>query len=817
MSRQANSSFAEHLRWSHFAAPGIMARDDGGLSRSYRYSGHDIASMDRYHRVALAEHVSDAWKRLGSRWCTHAESRRVEITGYPGGEWPTAASALTDRARQRTCTSAGSQFAMEHYLTLTQAPPPSGRSKVSALFLDDTTSLSDKVRGRQIEDMQRATDEFAALLRGTFPLLEPLDDDETLTFYHSAISTHRQHVRASSMPEHIAELLPDEAFHPGEQLSLLGEHYIALCVISGFPRSDHPHIFEALNTLPFEYRAVTRWLSQDRETSKSLLVSREKTHAGNAIGATGLLAKAIMKEDAKREDREARKLSTQAGDALGLLSERGFGQFTQVFVVMDRDKEECLRKRRELATVIRHQDYVVRDATVCNWKTWLGTVPGNAQDGRRKTLVSTRNFADMMPSATIWTGKPYDPHLAKLTGVKRPHLFSTDGTPYGLTTDAEGGAGHIFIGGTTGGGKSVLVNILAAQQLGWPGSQVIAMEIGRSGLGMAMANQANIYMVGDKASPLSFQPLAFVDEPEEARSASEWLQLCYELQKVVLTPQRLAAIDETLAELATNRPGLRTLTEYSSSVGHRDRELADGIRPYTHEGHYGHIFDGDSAAEGLKRSRWTMFELGSLMSMRPEAVVPALTHLFQRLTRWFDGAPTLFSIDECGTLLKDPLLEGKVNEALSTWRKLQVRVLLATQKMEQLTGQPELLANIMSACKTQIFAPDPAVIRETSAKVYREKCGLNDVELQRIARMAQGEYYVMHAEGGRRLFSLRPSEVELCFGGMSSPHELEVLDNIRAQHPPEQWAAQMLASKGLHDAAQELRRWRTFSKTGIAA
>ena len=80
------SSFSEHLQWYGFAAPSVVSLADGGLSRSHRYRGHDIASMDRADRIAIAERIGAAFKRLGTRWCTHAEAQRVEITGYPGGQ-----------------------------------------------------------------------------------------------------------------------------------------------------------------------------------------------------------------------------------------------------------------------------------------------------------------------------------------------------------------------------------------------------------------------------------------------------------------------------------------------------------------------------------------------------------------------------------------------------------------------------------------------------------------------------------------------------------------------------------------------------------
>ena len=140
-------------------------------------------------------------------------------------------------------------------------------------------------------------------------------------------------------------------------------------------------------------------------------------------------------------------------------------------------------------------------------------------------------------------------------------------------------------------------------------------------------------------------------------------------------------------------------------------------------------------------------------------------------------------------------------------------MLLSTQRVEQFADKPKLLGNIMSACKLQVYAPDASALRKKTVEVYHSTCGLNHVELQRIARMQLGEYYV-RAEGGSRLFPLRPGPIGQCFAGMSSPEDLIILDQIREQHPPARWAAEMLQSRGLENAAKEMLR---CMKTNVAA
>ena len=50
-----------------------------------------------------------------------------------------------------------------------------------------------------------------------------------------------------------------------------------------------------------------------------------------------------------------------------------------------------------------------------------------------------------------------------------------------------------------------------------------------------------------------------------------------------------------------------------------------------------------------------MFEMGELMRMGEEAVVPALDYLFHRIEERFDGRPTLLILDEAWLFLRHPI------------------------------------------------------------------------------------------------------------------------------------------------------------------
>jgi hypothetical protein len=85
--------------------------------------------------------------------------------------------------------------------------------------VDERTALS-----RELGHFQKSVAEIVDILAGVFPEVGALDDDQTLSYLHSTISTHRHPVRAPEIPMYLDALLPDMPFAPGE-VPMLGDHF----------------------------------------------------------------------------------------------------------------------------------------------------------------------------------------------------------------------------------------------------------------------------------------------------------------------------------------------------------------------------------------------------------------------------------------------------------------------------------------------------------------------------------------------------------------------------------------------------------------
>jgi type IV secretion system protein VirB4 len=198
-----------------------------------------------------------------------------------------------------------------------------------------------------------------------------------------------------------------------------------------------------------------------------------------------------------------------------------------------------------------------------------------------------------------------------------------------------------------------------------------------------------------------------------------------------------------------------------------------------------------------------MIEMGHLMGLGEQVVIPALEYLFHRVEQQFDGRPTLLIIDEAWLFLGHRVFAGRLQAWLKTLRKKNVYVVFATQEVADATSKPELLSTILSACHTKIFLPDEEALAPAMAEAY-QRIGLTTAEVHILAKAQKKRDYYYRSVKGRRLFKLDLGPATLAFVGLSSEADHRFLDQMLATRAPEDFATAMLEYRRVGWAAAEL-------------
>jgi len=787
--RAQPASLADYLPWAGLVAPGVVLNKDGSFQRSAQFRGPDLDSSTEHELITVTARINNALKRLGSGWAIFIEAERCAAGDYPQSSFPDVLSRLVEEERRASFEEIGSHFESAYHLTLLYLPPPETRAQVGQWLFETTRTVSVDWR-EHLATFGTESDRFLSLLEDVLPEVRWLTDEETLTHLHAAVSTKRHRVAVPETPFALDALLADEPL-TGGLAPVLGTAHIRAVSVRGFPTSTWPGLLDDLNRLGFAYRWSTRFLFLDKSEAERELKNVRRQWFAKRKGIVTLLKETIFQTESPLVDNDA---SNKAADADAALQELGsdlvaFGYVTSTVIVTDPDYQAAEEKRQAIERAIQNRGFVTIAESFNAVEAFLGSLPGHVYANVRQSPISTLNLAHLMPVSAVWAGPKRNEHLAG------PPLMvtRTDGaTPFRLNLHV-GDVGHALVVGPTGSGKSVLLATIIAQFLRYPGARVFAFDKGRSVRATVLGLGGEHYDLGAVGS-IAFQPLAQISDESELTWAADWIGSRIHHEGIEITPDIKDAIWSALLSLSTAPAAERTLTGYSALL--QSNRLRQALQPYTLSGPHGRLLDADE--DRLGRFRVQAFEMEELMHT-PTAVLPVLTYLFHRLEQWFDGAPTLLVLDEAWVYLDDPTFANRLREWLKTLRKLNVSVIFATQSLADIQ-RSSIAPALIESCPSRIFLPSPQATEPQLKPIY-EGFGLNDRQIEIIARAQPKRHYYYQSRLGNRLFELGLGPIALAFVAAARPEDQREIDELSVALEPGGFAASWLRHRGLDWAA----------------
>ena len=803
--RQRPALLADWLPWAGLVAPGVVLNKDGSFQRTARFRGPDLDSATRGELVATSARLNNALRRLGSGWALFVEAERREAADYPKSVFPEPLSWLVDEERRAAFEEDASHFESSYHLTLLYLPPEETRAKASRLLYENRDTEGVDWRER-LEAFVAESERFLGLLDGVMPEVGWLDDDQTLAYLHACVSTRRHQVAVPEVPMHLDALLADEPL-TGGLAPMLGAQHLRVLTVRGFPTSTWPGILDDLNRLGFAYRWSTRFLCLDKAEAERELIRLRRQWFAKRKNIVALLRETIFQQESLLVDSDA---SNKAADADAALQELGsdqvaFGYVTATVTVFDAEATAADEKLRAVERTIQGRGFVTIPETLNAVEAWLSSIPGHAYANVRQPIISTLNLAHMMPVSAVWAGQERNAHL------DGPPLIvtRTDGaTPFRLVTHI-GDVGHTLVVGPTGMGKSVLLATLALQFRRYPGSRILAFDMGRSiratilGLG---GEHYDLGRSGEEGGEIAFQPLARIDQEGYRTWASEWIEGRLRHEGVVIGPPEKDAVWSALNSLASAPLEQRTMTGLSVLL--QSNALRQALQPYVLGGAHGLLLDAD--LDRLGSADVQGFEMEELMHSKA-ATQAVLSYLFARFDERFDGAPTLLILDEAWLFLDDPVFAARIRQWLKTLRKKNVSVIFATQSLADIQGST-IAPAIVESCASRIFLPNPQATEPQIRTIY-EGFGLNSRQIEIVATAEPKRDYYYQSRLGNRVFDLGLGPVSLAFAGASSPEDQRAIDAASAAVPSSDFAAAWLRHRGLDWAADLIPSFPSISST----
>ena len=792
--RNRNTRLADFLPWAALAGEGVVLNKDGSLQRSARFRGPDLDSAVPAELVAVAGRLNNAFRRLGSGWAIFVEAQRHGAVSYPASTFADSASALVDAERKADFEEAGAHFESSYFLTFLYLPPAEDAARAETWLYEGRDHAGVDAR-EVLRSFVDRTDRILNLIDAFMPECVWLDDAETLTYLHSTISTKRHRVRVPETPMYLDALLADQPLTGGLE-PRLGDAHVRILTIVGFPTATTPGILDELNRLAFPYRWSTRAILLDKTDATKLLTKIRRQWFAKRKSIAAILKEVMTNEASALVDTDAANKAADADMALQELGADYAGQayVTATITVWDDDPRVAAEKLRLVEKVIQGRDFTAMTETINAVDAWLGSLPGHVYANVRQPPISTLNLAHMIPLSAVWAGPERDEHFDA-----PPLLYGrTEGsTPFRLSIHV-GDVGHTLIVGPTGAGKSVLLALMALQFRRYPQSQVFAFDFGGSIRAAALAMQGDWHDLGGgltegSEESVSLQPLARVDDVAERAWASDWLIAILSRESVPVTPEVKEHLWSALSSLASAPVAERTLTGLSVLL--QSNDLKQALRPYCVGGPYGRLLDAE--AEHLGEAHVQAFETEGLIGTGAAAAV--LAYLFHRIEDRLDGRPTLLIVDEGWLALDDDGFAGQLREWLKTLRKKNASVIFATQSLSDIDGSA-IAPAIIESCQTRILLPNERAVEPQITAIYR-RFGLNDRQIEILARATPKRDYYCQSRRGNRLFELGLSDVALALCAASSKQHQAMIADVHARSGTEGFLAEWLAANRLDWAA----------------
>lgn len=766
---------ADYIPWAALVAEGVILNKDGSFQRTAHFRGPDLDSAVPSELMAVSARLNNALRRLGSGWAVFFEAQRNPALNYPNSHFPDLASRLVEYERRAQFEEEGVHYESSYYLTLLFLPPAEETTRTEN-FLFEGVDHSSCVNGQEILGyFIDQCDRLLQLLDGFMRECAWLNSEQTLTYLHSTISTKRHRVRVPETPMYLDGLLTDQPLTGGLS-PVLGNQHLRILTITGFPSITTPGILDELNQLAFPYRWSTRAIMLDKQDATKLLTKIRRHWFAKRKSVAAILKEVMTNEASTLIDADAQNKAMDADAALQELGADNIGQayVTATVCVWDENPKNADEKLRLVEKVIQGRDFTCMAESINAVDAWLGSLPGHAYANVRQPPISTMNIAHMIPLSAVWAGSLYDEHF------NQPPLFfgRTEGsTPFRFSLHV-GDVGHTLVIGPTGAGKSVLLALMAMQFRRYRASQIFAFDFGGSIRAATLAMDGEWRDLGgaltDNAiDSVALQPLAHIDGLGEKSWASDWIAGILTREKIVLKPEDKEQIWSALSSLASAPIQERTLTGLSALL--QSKHLKNALKAYCINGAYGRLLDAE--AERLGETDVLAFETEGLI--KSKAAPAVLSYLFHQIEKRLTWRPTLIIIDEGWLALDDEGFAEQLREWLKTLRKKNASVIFATQSLTDIENSP-IASAIIESCPTRLFLANERALEPQITRLYRQ-FGLNERQIEIIARATPKRDYYCQSRRGNRLFDLRLGEIALAFVAASSKADQAAIAQIYAE------------------------------------
>lgn len=738
--------------WLTSITPELILNKDGSLLANFEFQGVDADSPNSGDIESARNQLDQACKSFDNRITAWWKLSHRRTHGYVGGEFEQEADARLDALNKAHITS-GKYFRNSHSLAVAYTPETGvakffdkighhmtvgGRSVYASIFeATKDTVFARSAFAFDMEKLQADTRRFEAMLdafSGGVPRLKLnrlIMQDAYAALHQSAnpsVPSRRIRYPVTLLDTHLTE---SEVTVGAERLlfeSAHGKRYAGIVSVKewlGFQEAA----LDGLMQIDAELDVCIMFRFLDTARAAAYIEKVRRFYKMAALNVRAILKQYFGKEEAEN-DEGREELAREAGIALKRLTADGTQHgFANISIIVYGETEAvCEDAISEVVGALTNAGFGAIREKANLMPAWNSTLPGRWDKQRRLQFVETPAVSDIAPVCSVMPGPTRNNWLSEKAGRDVPPLTclpTRHKTAQRVDLHQPGGNGHLLVIGPIGAGKSVFLNFLVSQA-GRHGARRIRFDKDRSTrIPTLLSGGAFVDVTGKFQSATHANPLSLLGDPSNFTYVTEWVTLAIEDEDFSLSPQQSQDVFEAVKILSTYGQEHWTLSNLSTQL--RD-ELRERLQIWVKGGQYGHFFDHVEDAFAVSDN--LSIEMGDLFEKYPRAAALFVDYAFYRISQSMDGLRyTIIEVEEAGFFFQHPRFYKRLETWITTIRKLNGAIWMATQSLRQVERIPdfEILKDNVG---NLIYLPNSQA--KTSKDLYKDKFGLTDDQIEMI-------------------------------------------------------------------------------------
>ena len=491
------------------------------------------------------------------------------------------------------------------------------------------------------------------------------------------------------------------------------------------PPKATANILWELLTLRATWTYVWEWQGLSTGKARGIIRSAQK-HFFSSRYSMMAHASGTEGTDSALVDSAAAAESAALGDALVELQTEGvpWGRLAASLSVHAPEVEQLEELDSSVVKIFTGRDIKILREGWGQLSAWFARLPGQPASRQLRRMPVSAGTA--LCCSAIFAPGHGDPQSDHLEAPSLATLETRCGTLYDYDLFAGSDVGHSLVLGSTGAGKSFLLNFLLVHALRY-NPRVCVLDLGgsyRHLTAMLGGSYLRLDGVGD-STPL--RPFTLPEGERTYEFLTGWITQLLKLGGYDTTGDDTTDIRARVEDLYGIGEEQRRMSSLVETLPPR---MKAAMTRWMGAGQWGKVFDVPGQGQEIDGSDWQVVDLAGAKDF-PDLVSAALTYCLERLRLELERPEEttrlkILVVDEAWRFLAEPATANYLAEAARTWRKRNAALILATQSVTDVVGGSATGA-LIESIPNRLFLSIRDLSHEAAAKLQ-----LSDAETKLI-------------------------------------------------------------------------------------